>query len=151
MPGVVRRVDIDHLDLAEIALLQELEDFQIIALDVEVFGGIPVTAVLLHRAQGLGDGPCRLCHGRFFAHPCEFIALVAVHHLPAQKLLQHLKIDAAPDLTVLAPHLGNGRGKQHRDLINIPRYHVRGFKFKLVHLLTLLAIFFSGDLLLWQS
>ena len=42
--GVVRRVDVDHLHLAEIALLQQLKDFQIVALDVEVFGGVPVLA-----------------------------------------------------------------------------------------------------------
>ena len=42
--GIIWRVNKDHLDLTQIALLQELEDFQIVALDVEVFGGIPIDA-----------------------------------------------------------------------------------------------------------
>ncbi len=46
---VIRRVDINHLHLAEIAFLQELEHFQIVALDVEVFGTVPV---LLSSMQG---------------------------------------------------------------------------------------------------
>lgn len=35
--GVVRRVNVDHLDLAQIGFLQELQHFQIVALDIEVF------------------------------------------------------------------------------------------------------------------
>ena len=64
---IIRRVNVDHLDLAEITLLQKLEDFQIVALNVEIFRGVPITAVLFHRAQGLGDRPRRFHHGRLFA------------------------------------------------------------------------------------
>ena len=75
--GVVRRIDVDHLDLAKIALLQKLEDFQIVALDVEVFGGVPVLALCHARAQRLlGFHDCSL-----LTHPCELVCLVAVHHV----------------------------------------------------------------------
>ena len=40
--GVVGRVDVDHLDLAQIRLLQQLQYFQIVALDDEIFRGIEV-------------------------------------------------------------------------------------------------------------
>ena len=79
--GVVRRVDIDHFDLAEIALLQKLEDFQIIALDVEVFGGVPVLALRHARAQGLPDRLVGFYDCRLLADPCELVCLVPVHHV----------------------------------------------------------------------
>ena len=40
--GVVGRVDVDHLDLAHIGLVEELEHLQVLALDEEVLGGLPV-------------------------------------------------------------------------------------------------------------
>ena len=36
--GVVRRVDVDHLDLAEIRLLQELQHLQIVTFNDEILG-----------------------------------------------------------------------------------------------------------------
>ena len=36
--GVVRRIDIDHFDFAQVRLLQELENFQVVTLDVEILG-----------------------------------------------------------------------------------------------------------------
>ena len=55
--GIIRRIDIDHFDLAEIALLQNFQDFQIVALDIEIFRGVPVAAVRFNRAQRFGDRP----------------------------------------------------------------------------------------------
>jgi len=79
--GVVRRVDIDHLDLAEIALLQELENFQIVALDVEVFGGVPILALCHTGAQRLTDRLVGFHDCSLLAHPCELVCLVAIHHV----------------------------------------------------------------------
>lgn len=72
--GVVRRVDIDHLDLAEIALLQELEDFQIIALDVEVLAvkatgsAIFANAIRHNGTQSCRDGRIGRQHRLFSFH-----------------------------------------------------------------------------------
>ena len=63
--GVIRRVDVDHLDLAVVGRLQQLQHLQVISLDVEVLGGVPVDAfsragtqgpagTLLGKAQALG-------------------------------------------------------------------------------------------------
>ena len=41
---VIRRVDIYHLNLAKICFLQQFQYFQIIALNVEVFGVVKVHA-----------------------------------------------------------------------------------------------------------
>ncbi len=40
--GVIRRVDVNQLDLAEIRLLQKFQHFQIVALDDEIFSGVKV-------------------------------------------------------------------------------------------------------------
>ena len=49
MTSIVGRVDIDHLHLAQIRLLQELEHFQIVALDVQFS---VVSQFLLSSGQG---------------------------------------------------------------------------------------------------
>lgn len=54
--GVVGRVDVDELDFAGVVLAQELQRVEVVALDVQVSGGVPVLAAFLDRAQGLGDG-----------------------------------------------------------------------------------------------
>ena len=50
LAGVVGRVDVDELHLAGVGFLEELEDFEIVALDHEVARGVPIDAVL--RARG---------------------------------------------------------------------------------------------------
>ena len=40
--GVVGRVDVDELDLAEVRLLEQLQRLEVVALDEEVLGGVEV-------------------------------------------------------------------------------------------------------------
>ena len=44
--GVIGRVDVDHLDLPEVGLLEEFECVQVVALDEEVLGGVEIHALL---------------------------------------------------------------------------------------------------------
>ena len=44
--GVIRRVDVDHLDLAEICFLEQFEGVKIVALDIEVFCGVEIDRFL---------------------------------------------------------------------------------------------------------
>lgn len=53
---VVRRVDVDELDFAGVVLAQELQRVEVVSLDVQVPGGVPVLATFLDGSQGLGDG-----------------------------------------------------------------------------------------------
>src|SRR5271157_4742378 len=71
--GVIGRIDVDQLDLAGIALLQELEHFEIITLDHEVLGGIPIDALLRARAKRAGGGGQRDLAGVALAVPVEAI------------------------------------------------------------------------------
>ena len=50
LTGVVGRVDVDELHLPRVGFLEELEDFEVVALDHEVLGGIPVHALFRARA-----------------------------------------------------------------------------------------------------
>src|SRR5271157_3753717 len=54
--GVIGRIDVDQLDLAGVALLQKLEHFEIVALDHEVLGGLPIDALLRAGAESAGGG-----------------------------------------------------------------------------------------------
>ena len=131
--GVVRRVDIDHFDLAEIAFLQELEDFQIIALDVEVFGGVPVLALCHTGAQRLPDRLVCFHDSRLLTDPCELVCLISVHHIRRKHLFQQLKIDRPLvhlllRLAVfLIQHLRDAVGKQGGNAVYILRRQVRRF------------------------
>lgn len=44
---IIRRIDIDHLDLVVVRLLQDLEDIQIISFDEEILSTIPVYRLIL--------------------------------------------------------------------------------------------------------
>ena len=52
MAGVVGRINIDHLHLAVVAALQELQHFKVIALDIKVLSGAPIDACILIGTKG---------------------------------------------------------------------------------------------------
>ncbi len=95
LAGVVGRVDVDQLDLAGIALLQQLQHFQVVALDHQVLRAVPVHAVFRAGAQGAGAGGERQLPGAALAMPVEAVFLLAFFHRAAQQLLQHLEIHLA--------------------------------------------------------
>ncbi len=55
LAGVIRRVDINHLDLAQPGFLQQFQRIEIIALDKQVFGAVKVDAFFAARPQGFVD------------------------------------------------------------------------------------------------
>ena len=136
---VIRRVDINHLHLAEIAFLQEFEHFQIVALDVEVFGTVPVFAFFDAWAQRLADGLVGFHNRRLFANPRKFVCFVAVHHVGGKHLLEQFKIDGAfvyllllraAFLVQLFRHAVREKGG---DAVDVLGGQVGGFKFRFVH------------------
>ena len=114
---IVRRVNVDHLDFAQIGFLQELQHFQIIALDVEVLAvkatgcAVLTNTVGHHRTQRCRDG--RICrqHRLFLVRPCELIALLPALYNGVGKLLpQNVKVNGVFYFAV-AFYLGNGVGE----------------------------------------
>ena len=76
-----------------IAFLQELQDFKVVALDIEVLGRIPVLALLLARTQSAGRGRLRKAERLALAVPAEAVALFLIVHIVAQQLAQDVEID----------------------------------------------------------
>ena len=131
--GIVGRVNVNHLHLAQIALLQEFQHFQVVALNIEVFGGVPVHALRRTGPQGLANGPVGLHDSGLFAHPGELIGLVALQYHIRQQLPQQVKVDRLFQLAVLALGLGHAGGEQSGKFFDVGLRQVRGFHFQLVH------------------
>ena len=132
---IIGRVNVDHLDLAQIGLLQELQHFQIIALDVEVLtvkatgSAIFANAIRHNGTQSCRDG--RICcqHCLFLIRPCKLVALFPALHDGIGKLLpQNVKINGMFYLAV-AFHLGNCIGEQLADQLNVALYTVKAVHF----------------------
>ena len=114
---IVWRINVDHLDLAQIGFLQELQHFQIIALDVEVLtvkatgSAIFANAIRHNGTQRCRDG--RICrqHCLFLVRPCKLVTLFPTLHDGTGKLLpQNVKINGVFHLAVTF-YLGNGVGE----------------------------------------
>ena len=115
---IVWRINVDHLDLAQIGFLQELQHFQIIALDVEVLAvkatgsAILANAIRHNGTQGCRDGRIGRQHRLFLVRPCKLVTLFPTLHDGVGKLLpQNVKVNGMFYFAV-AFHLSNGVGKQ---------------------------------------
>ena len=152
--SIVRRININHLNLAEIGFLQQLQYFKVVALNIEVFGGVKIHAasaairfslavcpggnrfIFTNRAQRLVDGRIGKQNGLFLIRPSELIALlVAVHHLAGNLLHQHILINSPHNLAVLVDRFRHRIGKHRRQLLEIIISLVRCLHFQFVHLL----------------
>ena len=70
---IIGRVNVDHLDLTQIGFLQELQHFQIIALDIEVLTVKAAgRAVLANAICHNGTQRCR--NGRICRQHCLFLS-----------------------------------------------------------------------------
>ena len=109
---IIRWVNINHLHFTHIALLQEFEHPKVIALDVEVLGGIPIHRVFGYGAQSVGDRCGSLTAGSLFARPCKLIHFLPIlYSIVAQELAQRLKIHNVLEGTRLFVfHFGKARG-----------------------------------------
>ena len=129
---IIRRVNVNHFDFAQIALLQQLEYFQIVALNVEILGIIPVLAFFRAGAQGLADGLVGFYNGCLFAHPCKLVCFISVYNVRREHLLQQFKVDTAlVNLVVggtlfLVQHFCDAVGEERGDFINVLGCQVGG-------------------------
>lgn len=94
---VVRRIDINHLHLAQIRLLQQLQSVKVVALDVNVLRVLPIHTPLRHRAQRLVDGRRSLTTGGLLAHPCKLVGFrLVLDGIIAKELAQLLEVYNMP-------------------------------------------------------
>ena len=132
---IVRRINVDHLDLTQIGFLQELQHFQVIALNIKVLtvktAGCTVLANTIshHRTQRCRDG--RICcqHCLFLVRPCKLVTLFPTLHDGVGKLLpQNVKINGVFYFAI-AFHLGNCIGEQLANQLNVALYTVKAVHF----------------------
>lgn len=98
---VIGRVDIDHLDLAVVTTLQELQHLEVVALDIDVVRieravlAITAAALLGARAKRGGAYGLGLADGIGLAGPREGVALLALVDLAAKLQPQFVEVDSA--------------------------------------------------------
>src|SRR5665213_3006682 len=93
--GVVRRIDVDEFDFAVVALLQELENFQVVALDHEVAGRLPVDTLVWRWAKCPGGRSQSGLSRGTLARPAEAKSFVLTFHRFSQELPQNVEVDRA--------------------------------------------------------
>ena len=131
--GVVGRVDVYHLDLAQVALLQEFQGFEVVAFDVEVLGGVEVLGFFHAGAQRLADGFRGFYHGVALADPGKFVGLVAFRDALAEHLLERIEIHRLLQLAILGLAFGHAIREQRGNLLDIHLRHIGSFKLHLFH------------------
>ena len=136
---VVGWINVDHLDLAQIGFLQELQYFQIIAFDIKVLAvktaecAIFANTVSYHRTQRSCNGCISRQHGLFLVRPSKLIAFLPTFYDGIGKLLpQNVKINGMLYFTI-AFYLSDGIGKQHADQFYISLHAVKAVHFQFVH------------------
>ncbi len=132
--GVVRRIDVDELHLAGVALVQQLHHVEVVALDHQMARVVPRDAVV-------GAGPQRARRRRerglargALAVPVEAVALVGVaDRALADQRLQHVDVDRRA-VRAFGHEFGEQR-LQARDVVGgeIRRHRLRAGRIEFLH------------------
>src|SRR5690554_169591 len=133
--GIIGRVDIDHLDLAQVGFLQEFEGVEVIAFDEEVFGGVEVDALVSRGSQRLGDGGVGGDGGGALSGPVESVALAgSVDDMVAQFLAQLVKIHGELQAAGVVVGFGDAVGEEVADFGDMVLRQVERVHFGLIHI-----------------
>jgi len=91
---IIRRIDINHLHLAQIRFLQQLQHFQIVAFNIKVFRIVKVNAFFSARAQGFVNRRIGSQNSSALIRPSKLVAfLQAIYNMVTKLLFQHIKIN----------------------------------------------------------
>ena len=119
--GVVRRIDVDELDLAEVGLLEQLECVEIVTFDEDVFRRVKVDGLPSHRAESLGDRRVRGEQCFALAGPVELVALLRpIYKVVGKFLSKQVKVDQSNRIPVFVVRFSDDSGKQFGNFINVP-------------------------------
>jgi len=133
--GLVGRIDIDHLDLPEAVLLEELAGgLEVVALDVEVLGGIEIDGLLHTRAQGLANGGIGKRERLAFPGPVEPVAFLwPFRGVIGKCLAKQVEVDCALQRAVRLPGLSDTVWKEFGQPRGVGSNEVRGLEVEFVH------------------
>ena len=108
---IIWRVNINHLDLAHIGVLEQFQHFEVVALDVKVLGLLPIHTFLRTRTQRLVDRCCSLLQGGSFTNPREVIDFgIVFHGVVSKQQTEFVEVHYTMDFSVLAFCFGETRG-----------------------------------------
>ncbi len=124
--GVVWGVDVNHLHLAQIRLLQQLQHLQVVAFDDQIFGGIEIDALLRAGPQRRHARRLDGLEALGLPRPVHAVALLADIHRLAQRQLQPLEVQLAP--------LGTDLGEEPQQLLPLVFDDVVGCEVELFRL-----------------
>lgn len=111
---IIRRINIYHLHLTEIRLLEQFQHFEVVALDIEVLRSVPIHAILLDRTECLVDRAQHFGTSRLLAHPVELVGFRSIFDgVIAQQLAQDVKVNNS----FYPPVLGSAASVKHEGAI----------------------------------
>ena len=91
---IIRRININHLHLTQIRLLEKFKHFEIISLNIKVLGVVPIHTILLYRTQCLLNRLQNFGTSCLLANPVELVCLRSIFHcVVTKKLAKYVKIN----------------------------------------------------------
>ena len=91
---IVRRININHLYLTQIRLLEKFKHFEVITLNIKVLGVIPIHTILLYGTQCLLNRLQNFGTSCLLANPVELVCLRSIFHsVVTKKLAKYVKIN----------------------------------------------------------
>ena len=110
IPRIIRWVNINHLDLTHIRVLEQLQYFKIVSLNIKVLRFVPVHTLFGTRAQSLIDRCSRLLQGSTFTHPSKVIHFGSIlHGFVPKKLTKFVEINYTMYFSIIALCLREAR------------------------------------------
>ena len=109
---IIRRIDINHLHLAQVCFLQQLQHVQIIAFNIKVFRIVKVHAFFSARAQGFVNRRIGSQNGFALIRPSKLVAfLQIIYNMVTKLLFQHIKINGMLQFALIIDSFGNAVGE----------------------------------------
>ena len=120
IPGVIRRIDIDHLHLAKIVLTQKFQDVKVVSLDIKVLSVVKVNTLLAARAQSLIDRSIGSNNCLLLSRPSELVSLlIALYNALRELLPQLVKINGLLSLSVSSGALREAVREEPSDFLYV--------------------------------
>ena len=119
LAGVIGRVDVNHLDLAVVAFLQQLEHFEVIAFNKQIFGAVEIHRLVAARFESGVAGLLDQTQAVALAGPVHAVALTAVVVDVAELTqlgLEPLEVDTLDQLTGSVAGFAEDAGKELLEL-----------------------------------
>ena len=111
---IIRRININHLYLTQIRLLEKFKHFEVITLNINVLGVVPIHTILLYRTQCFLSRLQNFGTSCLLANPVELVCLRSIFHcVVTKKLAKYVKIN----YSFYPPQSGSATSVKHEGAI----------------------------------